>query len=85
LPEVKSALADRNKVVLDVRSQKEFLGEDLKEGAVKPGRIPGVVWIEWTEALVDKGPFKNFWRPAEEIKRVFAAKGVPPEKEVFMY
>jgi len=85
LPEVKSALGDRNKVVLDVRSQKEFLGEDLKEGAVKPGRIPGVVWIEWTESLVDKGPFKNFWRSAEEIKRVFAEKGVTPEKDVFMY
>jgi thiosulfate/3-mercaptopyruvate sulfurtransferase len=85
LPEVKSALTDRNKVVLDVRSQKEFLGEDLKEGAAKPGRIPGVVWIEWTETLVDKGPFKNFWRSGEEIKRVFAAKGVTPEKDVFMY
>ena len=85
LPEVKSALEDRNKVVLDVRSQKEYLGEDLKEGAVKPGRIPGVVWIEWTETLLDKDPFKNFWKSAEEIKRIYAAKGVTPEKEIFMY
>jgi thiosulfate/3-mercaptopyruvate sulfurtransferase len=85
LPEVKSALQDRNKVVLDVRSQKEYLGEDLKEGAVKPGRIPGVVWIEWTEALMDKGPFKNFWKSAEEIKRIYAAKGVTPDKDIFMY
>ena len=85
LPEVKSALQDRNKIVLDVRSQKEFLGEDLKEGAVKPGRIPGVVWIEWTESLVDKGPFKSFWKSAEEIKRIFTAKGVTPDKDIFVY
>jgi thiosulfate/3-mercaptopyruvate sulfurtransferase len=85
LPDVKSALQDRNKVILDVRSQKEFLGEDLKEGATRPGRIPGVVWIEWTEALVDKGPFKGFWKSAEEIKRIFGAKGVTPGKDIFVY
>jgi thiosulfate/3-mercaptopyruvate sulfurtransferase len=85
LPEVRSALLDRNKVVLDVRSRKEFLGEELKEGADKPGRIPGVVWIEWTETLVDKGPFKNFWKLAEEIKRIYTAKGVTPSKDIFMY
>ena len=85
LPEVRSALQDRNKVVMDVRSQKEFLGEDLREGAVKPGRIPGVVWIEWTETLVDKGPFKGFWKSAEEIKRIYVAKGITPDKDIFMY
>jgi thiosulfate/3-mercaptopyruvate sulfurtransferase len=85
LPEVRSALEDRNKVVLDVRSQKEYLGEDLKEGAVKPGRIPNVVWIEWTETLVDKDPFKNFWKSAAEIKKIYTAKGVTPGKEIFMY
>jgi len=85
LPEVRSALEDRNKVVLDVRSKKEFLGEDLIEGAAKPGHIPGVIWVEWTETLVDKGPFKNFWKSAEEIKRIYEAKGVTPEKEIYMY
>jgi thiosulfate/3-mercaptopyruvate sulfurtransferase len=85
LPEVRAASGKRDKVVLDVRSQKEFLGEDLKEGAIKPGRIPGVVWIEWTETLVDKDPFKNFWKSAEEIKRIYAAKGVTPDKDIFMY
>ncbi len=85
LPEVRSALKDQNKVVLDVRSQKEFLGEDLREGAVRPGRIPGVVWIEWTETLVDKGPFKSFWKSAEEIKKIYSAKGVTPDKDILMY
>ncbi len=85
LPEVKSALKSPNRVVLDVRSKKEFLGEDLKEGALKPGRIPGVVWIEWTEALVGEGSYKGYWKSSDEIKKIFSAKGVTPEKEIYMY
>ena len=85
LPEVKSALKGSDKVVLDVRSKKEFLGEELKEGAIKPGRIPGVIWIEWTEALVTEGPYKGYWKSAEEIKRTFSAKGITPGKDIFMY
>jgi len=85
LPEVKSALKSSNRVALDVRSKKEFLGEELKEGAVKPGRIPGVIWVEWTETVVGEGPYKGYWKSSEEIKRIFSAKGVTPEKEIFLY
>jgi thiosulfate/3-mercaptopyruvate sulfurtransferase len=82
---VKSALKSPNRVALDVRSKKEFLGEELKEGAVKPGRIPGVIWIEWTAVLVGEGPYKGYWKSSEDIKRIFSAKGVTPEKEIFIY
>ena len=85
LPEVKSALKSPGRVVLDVRSKKEFLGEETREGAVKPGRIPGVTWIEWTETLVGEGPYKGYWKSAEEIERIFSAKGVTLEKEIFIY
>jgi len=85
LPEVKSTLKNPNWVALDVRSKKEFLGEELKEGALKPGRIPGVTWVEWTETLVGEGPYKGYWKSSEEIKRIFSAKGVTPEKEIFIY
>jgi thiosulfate/3-mercaptopyruvate sulfurtransferase len=85
LPEVKSALKSPNRVALDVRSKKEFLGEELKEGAAKPGRIPGVIWIEWTETLVGEGAYKGYWKSSEEIKRIFSAKGVTSEKEIFTY
>ena len=85
LPEVKSALGSPNRVALDVRSKKEFLGEELKEGAVRPGRIPGVIWIEWAETLVGEGSYKGFWKSSEDIKRIFSAKGVTPEKEIFIY
>jgi thiosulfate/3-mercaptopyruvate sulfurtransferase len=85
LHDIKSALREPNKVVLDVRSQKEFLGEETRGGAIKPGRIPGVPWIEWKEVLMEEGPFKGYWKPAEEIRKIFSAKGVTPNKDIHIY
>jgi len=85
LPEVKSALKDPKKVVLDVRSQKEYLGEEMKKGAQKAGRIPGVTWIEWKETILEEGPYKGYWKSSEEIKKIFSAKGVTPDKDVYIY
>ncbi len=85
LPEVKSALKKPDRVVLDVRTQKEYIGEDIKKGATKGGRIPGVTWIEWKETIVQEGPYKGYWKSAEEIKKTFTAKGVTPEKDVYLY
>jgi len=85
LPDVKSALGSRGKAVLDVRTKKEYAGEEMKSGAQKSGRIPGVVWIEWKEALMEEGPYKGYWKSASEIKKIFSAKGVTADKEVYLY
>lgn len=85
LPEVKSALKRPGKVVLDVRTKKEYVGEEIKKGATQGGRIPGVTWIEWKEAILEEGPYKGYLKSAEEIKKTFSAKGVTPEKDVYLY
>jgi thiosulfate/3-mercaptopyruvate sulfurtransferase len=85
LSDVKSALNKTDKVVLDVRSKEEFFGKEIKNGAARPGRIPGVTWIEWKEVLVGTDPHKNYWKPAEEIKKLYSAKGITPEKDVYLY
>ncbi len=85
LTDVKGALKDPKKVVLDVRASKEYLGEETLSGAVRPGRIPGVIWIEWKEVLVQQGPYKGYWKSAEEIKRLYANKGVTIEKDIYMH
>ena len=36
---------------MEVRSRSEYQGEETKKGALKLGRIPGVTWIEWKEAV----------------------------------
>lgn len=85
LPEVKSALKETEKVVLDVRSKKEYSGEEIKKGATRGGRIPGVIWIEWKETIVEEGPSKGYWKSAEEIKKIFNAKRITPDKDIFIY
>jgi len=85
LPEVKSALKRPGRIVLDVRTKKEYMGEEIKKGATQGGRIPGVTWIEWKEAIVEEGPYKGYWKSAEEIRKTFSAKGVTREKDVYLY
>ena len=85
LSDVKSALKKNDQVVLDVRSKKEFFGEETKKGATRPGRIPGVTWIEWKEVLVEEGPHQDYWKPAEEIRKIFSAKEVTPDKDIYIY
>jgi thiosulfate/3-mercaptopyruvate sulfurtransferase len=85
LPEVRGALKNPNKIVLDVRARKEYTGEEMLRDAVRPGRIPGVVWIEWREVLVKEGPNKGYWKSAEEIRKLFADLGVTPDKDIYIY
>jgi thiosulfate/3-mercaptopyruvate sulfurtransferase len=85
LADVKAALKKPDKVVLDVRSKKEYLGEEMKKGATRAGRIPGVTWIEWKETIVEEGPSKGYWKSAEGIKKIFSAKGVTPGKDIYIY
>ncbi len=85
LSDVRSALRKPNKVILDVRSKGEFWGEETKKGATRPGRIPGVIWIEWKEVLVEDGPYKEYWKPADEIKKIFSEKKVTPDKDIYFY
>ncbi len=85
LSDVKSAIRKPGKVILDVRSKSEFWGEEMKKGATRTGRIPGVVWVEWDKVLVEGGPYKNYWKPAEEIKEIFTVSGVTPDKDIYIY
>ena len=85
LPEVKSALKKSDRIVLDVRTKKEYAGEEIKKGATRGGRIPGVTWIEWKETILEEGPYRGYWKSAEEIRKIFSAKGVPPEKDIYIY
>ncbi len=85
LAEVKGAIQNSQKIILDVRSQKQYLGQETKEGAARPGHIPGARWLEWKETVVPAGPHKGYLKPAAEIKKIYAAQGVTPDKDIYLY
>jgi thiosulfate/3-mercaptopyruvate sulfurtransferase len=72
--------------LIDVRSPAEFVGEiiappGMTETAQRPGHIPGAKNVPWATAVADDGTFK----PVEELKRIYGAKGLSDDKDVVAY
>lgn len=73
--------------LVDVRSPAEYSGELLapahlpQEGAQRGGHIPGAANIPWSMAVQEDGTFKS----VEELRTLYAGKGITPEKEVIAY
>jgi thiosulfate/3-mercaptopyruvate sulfurtransferase len=64
---------------VDARSPAEHAGSDRR--AKRGGHIPGSVNIEWKRNLRLDWSFK----PLEELRAMYAARGVSPDKTVVTY
>lgn len=84
---VRGSIESSQKVLIDVRSPKEFTGEILAppeyptEHAQRGGHIPGALNIPWSQAVSEDGTFKS----AEELKKLYESKGITSDKEVITY
>ncbi|MFC6591841.1 sulfurtransferase [Deinococcus lacus] len=73
--------------MVDVRSPDEFSGKVThmpsypQEGVLRGGHIPGARNIPWARATNEDGTFKS----ADELRDLYAAEGVTPEKDVIAY
>jgi thiosulfate/3-mercaptopyruvate sulfurtransferase len=74
--EVLAKLGDPSVVIVDVRSDAEYTGQLVR--AKRGGAIPGAVHLEWTNNLNPDG----FFKPAEELQKLYSARNVTPDKEV---
>jgi thiosulfate/3-mercaptopyruvate sulfurtransferase len=85
--EVASGLRNPGRRLIDVRSPQEYSGELLhmvnypQEGAQRGGHIPGAKNIPWATAANADGTFKS----AEELRQIYGAKDITPDKEVITY
>ena len=78
--DVRSRLGNPKVCLLDARSAKEYTGEDL--WALRGGRIPGAVNVDYLNTMrKDDHTFKS----AEELRKIFEAAGVTPERETITY
>lgn len=66
-------------VILDTRSQGEYEGTDVR--AARGGHIPTAVRVEWTDALAEGGG----WKSQAELKALYEAAGITPDKEIIPY
>ena len=75
------------RALVDVRSPQEYSGELMappgyeQEGASRSGHIPTAQSIPWAQAVRDDGTFKS----TDELRELYAGKGVTPDKEVIAY
>lgn len=77
--EVRDRLGDAGTAILDTRSDAEYYGELVR--AKRGGAIPGAVNLEWKQNLRADGTFK----PADELRAMYAAAGVMPDRDVVTY
>lgn len=85
LPEVRDSLERTDRLLLDVRSLPEYLGEIFlmkpPEGSERGGHIPSAVHLENLLTLNEDGTFKS----AAELQALYQNQGVTPDKEVLTY
>jgi thiosulfate/3-mercaptopyruvate sulfurtransferase len=84
---VRESLGEAGRALVDVRSPQEYSGDLIsppgyeQEGAQRAGHIPTAQSIPWAQAVRDDGTFKS----AEELRELYAGKGVTAEKAVTAY
>ena len=68
-------------ILLDTRSDAEWTGENDR-GTKRGGRVPSAVHLEWLNYI---DPKTKQFKPAAELRSMFAQAGVRPECEVITY
>lgn len=67
--------------IVDVRSLKEFTGDDTSRGEARGGHIKGSQWLSWTKLLNTDASVKS---PGKIIE-LMAGIGIKPDDEVVLY
>ena len=76
---VRERLGKSDVALVDARSPEEFDGRAVR--ARRGGHIPGAVNLEWKRHLRADGTF----RPVAELRRMYEAEGITPDKTVVTY
>lgn len=77
--DVQARLGQAGVALVDTRSAGEYCGTTVR--AARGGTIPGSIHLEWKDNLDAAGRFK----PAAELRAMYAAAGITPERDVVTY
>ncbi len=78
---VLNRLSAPNGVIVDVRSPKQYSGEEGEE--IRRGHIPGARNIFWERTL--EGEEIKVWKKKEDLEKIFVEAGVTKNKEVIVH
>lgn len=77
--DLQALLGTSDLALLDTRTDDEYLAKNVR--AARGGTIPGSVHLEWVNNLDASGAFK----PAEELRAMYAAAGISADKTVVAF
>lgn len=77
--DVLDRLGHADTAIIDTRSDAEYYSEAVR--AKRGGAIPGAIHLEWKQNLDADGAYKS----DEELRRMYEALGVTPDREVVTY
>ncbi|MAF96311.1 MAG: hypothetical protein CMM60_11235 [Rhodospirillaceae bacterium] len=78
---LKKNLRNKDIVLVDTRSFKEFIGQTVLPAAARGGHIPGAMHLEWKK-FTDK---MNTFKSAERIKKVLTRRGITRDTKIVAY
>lgn len=78
--EILRLLARPDVTLIDTREEREYNGE-TPYGERRPGHLPGAVHVYFKDLLDDTGRL----RPEAELRAVFEAQGITPDKQAVAY
>ena len=78
---VAASIAKPERVILDVRSDAEWLRVD-DSGSTPPGHIPGAVRLVWSDVI---DPGNSCFKPAAGLRTMFHDLGLRPDQEILVY
>ena len=83
--QVRAALGQRDRVLVDVRTPEEYRGErfmlEPPQGTERAGHIPGAVHLYYESALNTDGTFRS----ADELSALYENKGITADREAITY
>lgn len=78
---VEAAIASPERVILDVRSEDEWLRIE-ESGSTPPGHIPGALHLVWSEVI---NPDDMCFKPTADLRVLFHDIGLRQEQEILVY
>jgi len=81
--ELLSLLNDSSRIIIDCRSDDEYSGKIIKNGALKGGHIPGALHEDYIYCLRYDGDYT--FLPPDSLRKIFEAKGIGPDSKIITY
>jgi thiosulfate/3-mercaptopyruvate sulfurtransferase len=85
MQEVEQAIGNKSIKLLDNRSEEEYNGQTLKDGASYSGKIEGSVHLDYYNFIDQRPEAHKRLKPISEMQKILQDAGISPEDNIINY